>query len=134
MSNQQSPPDELQESKEKGHEIRDANIPHVLLYGFGMLILVMLAGVVISVIVYKSMSWLETREPAATQFQAGQSQLPPLPRIEVQGWRDLNEFRAAEQKQLDSYGWVDRDRNIVRIPIAQAMEITARKGLPPKNH
>ncbi len=132
MSSQQSPPDELQESKEKGHEVRDANIPHVLLYGFGMLVLVLIAGVVISGIVYKYMGWFLQQPPAQPQYQAGQNQLPPQPRIEVQGWRDMNEFRDAEQKQLDSYGWVDKNRNIVRIPITQAMEIVARKGLPPK--
>jgi hypothetical protein len=130
MSNQQSRPDILNESKEKGYEVRDANIPHVLIYGFGMLLLVILAGVVISVVVYKYMGWFLHREPPPPQYQARQGELPPAPRLEVQGQRDLNDFRAAEQKQLESYGWVNKDRGIVRIPIARAMEITAQRGLP----
>ncbi len=133
MSNQPPQPEELQESKEKGHEVRDANIPHVLMYGFGMLVLVLIAGGVISGVVYKYMGrFVEEQPPATPQFQAGQSQLPPLPRLEIQGWRDMNEFRAAEEKQLDSYGWVDQKQNVVHIPIARAMEITAQKGLPQK--
>jgi hypothetical protein len=130
MSSKPSEPDELEESKAKGHEVRDANIPHVLLYGFGMLVLVMIAGVLISGLVYKNMGWFLDQPPATPQYQAGQSELPPAPRLEVQGWRDMKEFREAEQNQLDSYGWVDKSRNIVRIPIGRAMEIIARQGLP----
>ena len=33
---------------------------------------------------------------------------------------------------LDSYGWVDPDKGIVRIPIDQAIDIVAQKGLPSK--
>lgn len=133
MSSQQSPPDEFEQSKEKGHEIRDADISSVVLYGFGMLALVLIAGVIISVAVYKLMGWNERKFPPAPQFKAAQSLLPPQPRIEVRPWQDLTEFRNAEQKQLDNYGWVNKDQNIVRIPITRAMEITARKGLPPKH-
>jgi len=133
MSNQPSRPEELQESKEKGHEVRDANIPHVLMYGFGMLVLVLIAGGVISGVVYKYLGRFAAEQPPATrQFHAVQSQLPPAPRLEVHGWRDMDEFRAAEEKQLGSYGWVDKKQNVVRIPIARAMEITAQKGLPQK--
>jgi len=120
-------PDELQESKKQGHEVRDANVSRVAFYGLGMLVLVLLAGAVLSVVVYKNMGWFLGRNPPTPQFQAGSEQLPPLPRIEVQGWRDLREFRASEEKQLNSYGWVNREQNIVRIPIDRAMEITARR-------
>jgi hypothetical protein len=39
-------------------------------------------------------------------------------------------MRAAEDAALDSYGWVDKDAGIVRIPVDRAMEILAKKGLP----
>lgn len=132
MSNQPHPHEELQESLEKGHEVRDASIPHVLIYGFGMLVLVLLAGAVLSALVYKNMGWFLHQPPAKPQFQAGQEQLPPPPRLEVQGWRDLRQFRDAEQKQLNSYGWVDKERKTARIPITQAIELIAQRGLPLK--
>ena len=122
----------MNESKEKGHEIRYAGFPHVLIYGFGMLALVIIAGVVISVIVYRIYGNGLRANPPPPQYQARQSELPPVPRLEVQGQRDLNDFRAAEQKQLETYGWVNKDQGIARIPIARAMEITAQKGLPSK--
>jgi hypothetical protein len=39
-------------------------------------------------------------------------------------------MRAAEERVLQSYGWVDREKNIVRVPIERAMEAIVKKGLP----
>jgi len=127
--NRESQPDRLHESKEKGYEVRDANVSRILIYGLGLVALIMILGAVASGVLYKNMVWFSDATPPPPQFQAGQDQLPPTPRIEVQGPRDLREFREAEQKQLDSYGWIDKDRGLVRIPIERAMENAAREGL-----
>lgn len=37
----------------------------------------------------------------------------------------------ARRKLLDSYGWVDRDAGVVRIPIGRAMDLTA-EGVRPR--
>lgn len=39
----------------------------------------------------------------------------------------LDEFRARQDAKLRSYGWVDRERGTVFIPIERAMEITVRE-------
>ena len=41
---------------------------------------------------------------------------------------DLAKFRAWEDSQLNSYGWVDRTAGVVHIPIERAMEIIAQQG------
>lgn len=38
--------------------------------------------------------------------------------------------RENEQAQLNSYGWVDKEASLVRIPISQAMVLIAESGLP----
>lgn len=40
---------------------------------------------------------------------------------------DLRNLRAREDAELNSYGYVDRDKGIVRIPIRQAMELVIRE-------
>jgi hypothetical protein len=130
MSSRQSQDEQLRQSQEKGHEIRDARFSNVFMFGFGMIVLVVMAGIVIAAVVYKMTGWFENELPPPPQFQAQTNELPPQPRIEVQGRRDLNEFRAAEEQQLNSYGWVNKDQGIIRIPIDQAMRIIAEKGLP----
>ena len=40
----------------------------------------------------------------------------------------IDELHAHEQQVLNSYGWVDRQKGIVHIPIDQAMELMVREG------
>ncbi len=58
--------------------------------------------------------------------------LPPEPRLQVSPRGDYAKELAYENQQLHSYSWVDRDRGIVAIPIDRAMEIIAKRGIPPQ--
>jgi hypothetical protein len=49
--------------------------------------------------------------------------LPPL--LQVDEPQDMSQFRGAEDKWLNSYGWTDAKSGKVRIPIAQAMRLLA---------
>jgi hypothetical protein len=54
----------------------------------------------------------------------------PGPRLQIEPALDLARLRAAEQAQLAGYGWLDRERGVVRIPIERAMGLIAARGLP----
>jgi hypothetical protein len=53
----------------------------------------------------------------------------PQPQLEKTPILDLQAVRAAEDEALTTYGWVDRQKGVVRIPIAQAMVLVVKKGL-----
>lgn len=55
------------------------------------------------------------------------------PRLQISPARDLNELQAAEDEALNSYGWVDRDNGIVRIPIERAMEVLVERERSKEN-
>ena len=52
--------------------------------------------------------------------------MPPEPRLQTNPREDLSELRASEDELLDSYGWVDKNAGVVRIPIDEAMKLTLR--------
>jgi hypothetical protein len=54
----------------------------------------------------------------------------PQPRLEGDERRQINDFREQEEQTLNSYGWVDQQSGVVRIPIARAMQLIAQRGLP----
>jgi hypothetical protein len=54
---------------------------------------------------------------------------PPAPRLQVHPKADLDRLHAEERERLTAYGWVDRERRIVRIPIEQAMDLLAARGI-----
>jgi len=43
---------------------------------------------------------------------------------------DLVKIQATEQEKLATYGWVDRNAGVVRMPIDQAMRLVAQRGVP----
>ncbi len=57
----------------------------------------------------------------------GTSTQPPYEATPVQ---DLVALRAGEDKALHSYGWVDRQKGIVRVPIDVAMRLAVQHGMP----
>lgn len=59
-----------------------------------------------------------------------EQRLPPEPRLQVAAKADLDQLRATENAQLESYGWVDRDQGIARIPIERAMKLLSERGMP----
>jgi hypothetical protein len=54
----------------------------------------------------------------------------PQPQLQKTPIPDLKAVRAAEEQVLTTYGWVDQQKGVVRIPIAQAMDLVVKKGLP----
>ena len=49
-------------------------------------------------------------------------------RLQRQPARDIAAFAAEKRRLIESYGWVDRERGIARIPIERAMAILAAKS------
>ncbi len=54
----------------------------------------------------------------------------PQPRLETDETTEINNFRMQEAQTLNSYGWVDQQAGVARIPIDRAMALVAQRGLP----
>jgi hypothetical protein len=55
---------------------------------------------------------------------------PPGPRLQTDAVANLRRFRAEEEKRLNGYSWIDKDKGVVRIPIEQAMKKLVTTGIP----
>lgn len=58
------------------------------------------------------------------------SDTPPEPRLVVNEPADLKTVREEEQRVLDGYAWIDKQKGVVRIPVERAMDLVAMEGLP----
>jgi len=56
--------------------------------------------------------------------------LPPQPRLQVKPGADLRSYCGDQMQKLDTYGWVDPENGVVRIPIDRAIDVTIERGLP----
>jgi hypothetical protein len=64
--------------------------------------------------------------PLAKDFERPQ----PTPALQTQPFKDIATLRQGEADRLGSYGWVDKDGGVARIPIDRAMEVLLQRGLP----
>lgn len=116
------------------HETRDVNVFQISAFGIGLL----LACIVTVFAMWALFNFLYHREdmknagnPAAAMMNERQK-LPPEPRLQAEPRVELKDLKADEDAILKGYGWIDPNKGIVRIPIAQAIDIVAQKGLPSK--
>jgi hypothetical protein len=61
---------------------------------------------------------------------AGLPKAPPAPNLQTQPFKDIYQLRNTEAEKLTTYGWVDREGGIARIPIDRAMEVMLQRGFP----
>ncbi len=87
-------------------------------------------------IVYGTFKFFEGRErqanAAAQQFPLaeGVTRPNPTPFLQTQPFMDIYTLRADETQKLTTYGWVDKEGGITRIPIDRAMEVMMQRGFP----
>jgi hypothetical protein len=54
----------------------------------------------------------------------------PAPQLETDERTQLNEVRLREEDILSTYGYVEQNAGIIRIPIDRAMDLLVQQGLP----
>lgn len=54
----------------------------------------------------------------------------PSPQLEIDERNQLDKIRLHEEQTLSTYDWIDQKAGTVRIPIEQAMDLIAQRGLP----
>ena len=119
----QSAPDPSEE-----YEHKDADTSSLLKFGLGL--------VIILIVVLFSMKGMfsffaksQPLGPPASPFENARV-LPPQPRLQAKPGADLRSYCGDQMQKLNTYGWVDPENGVVRIPIDRAIDATIEHGLP----
>lgn len=122
------------------HEKSDVNVGTL----FKFIIYLFISTVVILVSMKFMMDYFLAREiaqelpPASRVNPPGTRRLPPMPRLQGAPGSDLlpldemKRFKKEQQSAINSYGWVDRNTGVVRIPIEEAKRLVLERGLSTK--
>ncbi len=111
-------------SIERGHEVFETNVPLVIKFGIGLTVLAIISMVLmwLMFVVIEDYNALSFESPSPL---IEENALPPEPRLQVIPEEDLIALQEAEEKKLNTYGWVIRTAEIVQIPIERAMHLIA---------
>ena len=108
------------------HEKSDVDLRRISSLGAGLSLLV---AVILGLLVWL-FGYFNARELRRGHAPQGIPKSAPLVFGDADGVVVIP--RAAEEKVLTSYGWIDKDKGIVRIPIERAMEIFAQRQVTVK--
>ena len=125
----QSPNIPPTEAPPVGHETKDVSIRGVL-----WLAAATAAGIVAAYLLTEGlMGYLQTvaeRDDPQLSPLAEERIEPPAPRLQNAPIADFHQFNESQNDVLDSYGWVDKQQGVVRIPVSRAMDLVMERGLP----
>lgn len=117
------------------YEKSDANANWIFGVVLGLAIFVVLA--------HYGVKWLQRRMAKApatgdrwtAQHLASGGQVGPTnyPVLQIQPDVDLAALRAREERELNSFGWIDKTAGVAHIPIARAMDRVLQEGLPARS-
>ena len=112
-----------------GHEGQDADIRPIVLTGIGLALTLVVVGVLFMA---SSGTWRPTQLPAFNQ-----TLWPSLihrfrPRLALKSIprSKFRSLHAQEDQTLSTYGWIDKNKGVVRIPIDRAIELQLQRGFP----
>ena len=112
------------------YEKTDAHVRPLYQFLFWISVITILTAVIAMVILRGLESWRDQASTRPVMAEVQEAQQPPAPRLQIQEPKDLAVFRKEEQEILTTYGIVDREKGIYRIPIEEAMKLTLERGLP----
>jgi hypothetical protein len=113
---------------ENRHEHRDVNIWAVYKFGIALALLCVVAVALLWGL-YRYFLNQEGGPMTRDRVNVDARSLPPSPRLQSQPITDLKDMRAAEDRILNGYGWVDQKGGVAHIPIDRAMDLLAQRGL-----
>ena len=137
-----------------GHEGSTVQVGGITGFIIGLTVSVVFIGWLITAV----LNTFEGREKKAelesrpSPFAAERAKLPPEPRLQLapnseeqidkkeppdlktqHPLEEMKELRKSWDNQLKSYGWVDEQAGVVRIPIDDAKELLLQRGLPTRD-
>jgi hypothetical protein len=120
---------ELRDDSSRGYEIRDIHMS-VVVIGVSALAILCVVALALMWWLVEALDRIPGERAAEAPVLDYGRLLPPEPRLQADPPRDLEEFLASEDEFLTTYGWINREEGVVRIPIDRAMELVAERGLP----
>jgi hypothetical protein len=114
----------------EGYERRDVNVRGLFYFAFWMAVVlaVTMLGMKWTFDYFKRVQPLgATSSPLV---RPGQRVVTPPPLLQIKPHQELVDYCAAQQGAVNSYGWVNQESGVVRVPMDRAMDLVLSRGLP----
>ena len=121
-----------QHARRPGLDDDGVDMKKILTVGVVSLVIFAISAVIAYLIMRSDAREVASRGRPPPPSEIGRDEIGIVDQVEFSQDHRLQEWKAAKRKRLGSYGWVDRERGRVHIPIENAMEqvISQAAGAP----
>ena len=134
----EAPTDEVQRAAlRRRHETTDVSVRGLFVF-VGSLLAFLLVALIAVAVFFKATGLLDRfLDKRRSQGEPGSRSLVRVqpdyqgPLLQIYPEKDLHGMQQTNNDELGGYGWVDRGKGVVRLPIDRAMDLVAQRGLPP---
>ena len=107
----------------------DVSVRGVVWTAAGLMVVTVAAYAVVGLL-FSHFSAREAASPRLYPLANTKPQLPPQPRLQADPSEALKALRQRDREMLSTYGWINEQNGVVRIPIDRAMALIVERGLP----
>jgi hypothetical protein len=125
-----TPPKGALENPEVRFEKEDIRATPVLRFLVGLALTCVVVALLLVAFFLGMRSYVAGLQPPPPHMKFEADRKPTGPVLQERPARDLASVRSEEDAILRSYGWVDKSRGVVRIPVEEAMKLLSERGLP----
>ena len=111
---------------ETGHEVTDVPARPLAQVAIGIAVLV-LGSFLAMFVLFRIFNYYQPLFDDPPHSLAAARQATTGPRIQIDPPRQKFDLRETEEQILSTYGWVNKDVGVARIPVDRAMELIAEK-------
>lgn len=112
---------------------REINLRGVILSGVVLVIVAVVAHLVVWWMLKGFQRHDQKRDVRLSPIEAANpQQAPPGPLLQRDVVGDMRKMREEEDRALNQAAWIDRGQGVVRLPLADAIDVVAARGVAPE--
>lgn len=104
------------------------NIKKIIAVGVVSLVIFGISSVVAAVIINRDEAEYQAAGEAPKPAHIGQEEIGLVDQVTFDGDHRLETWQAERKQRLESYGWADKKKRLVHIPIEEAMKEVVRQA------
>src|SRR3954468_22371404 len=112
---------------------REINVRAIVLSGIALVVVTVVASLLMWWLLKGFEHYDEKRDVRLSPVELAHPQPPPPgPLLQRDPVADMTEMRAREDRELNEAAWIDRQGGVVRLPLADAIDVVAARGVAPE--
>jgi hypothetical protein len=113
-----------------GYEVSDVNIRGLVMFLVGLIVSMAVVVFAIAGFFFFLDARVEKLDPPRPPLADLRPKTVPAPQLQESPARDMQTLLVQQEAALGETKWIDKEQDVVQIPIERAMQLVVERGLP----